>query len=131
MVTQIKKCRISGKELTPIFDLGDLCVTGFYPEITLDAPRGNLQLGIGEESGLVQLCHSVDRDILYREYWYRSGTNATMVRQLREVVDQVSYWVRLNDGDVVLDIGCNDGTLFKHYPKSIKVFKVGIDPAKI
>ena len=125
-----RTCRISGKKLTPIFDLGNLYVTGFYPEITLDAPRGHLQLGIGEESRLVQLCHSVDRDVLYREYWYRSGTNVTMTRQLKEIVDQVSYWVRLNEGDVVLDIGCNDGTLFKHYPKSPKLFKVGIDPAR-
>ena len=123
-------CRISKKELSPIFDLGNLYVTGFYPEITLDAPRGHLQLGIGEESGLAQLCHSIDRDVLYREYWYRSGTNETMTRQLKEVVDQIPYWVKLNKDDVVLDIGCNDGTLLKHYPKSPKLFKVGLDPAK-
>ena len=125
-----RTCRISGKRITPIFDLGNLYVTGYYPDISLDAPRGNLQLGIGEESGLVQLCHTVDRDILYREYWYRSGTNVTMARQLKEITDQVPYWVRLNDGDIVLDIGCNDGTLLKHYPKLPKLFKVGIDPAR-
>jgi len=45
-------------------------------------------------------------------------------------VNQIHYWVRLNKNDVVLDIGCNDGTLLKHYSESPKLFKVGLDPAK-
>ena len=104
-----------GEKITPLFDLGNLYVTGFYNSIETGAPRGKLELGIGAESGLVQLCHSIERDLLYREYWYRSGTNSTMTKQLHEIVDQLQSWVNLSDGDVVLDIGCNDGTLLKQY----------------
>lgn len=123
-------CRISGKPLTIVIDLGNLYLSGFYKEVMPDAPRGPLRLGIGEDSGLLQLCDTVDPDILYRQYWYRSGINATMTGQLKEIVDVIPYWVRLNDGDIVLDIGCNDGTLLRQYPSDRKLFKVGIDPAK-
>jgi len=123
-------CKLSGKPLTEVINLGDLFVSGFYPSIDQNAPRAPLRIGIGEESGLLQLMDSVERPPLYRQYWYRSGTNATMTRQLGDVVAAARTWVRLKDGDVVLDIGCNDGTLLSLLPKDIKLFKVGIDPAE-
>lgn len=123
-------CRISGKPLKQVADFGNLYLSHFYKTKELDAPRGPLRIGIGEESGLLQLMDTVDRDLMYRQYWYLSGTNATMTQQLRDIVSVVPYWVRLNDGDIVLDIGCNDGTLLKQYPATVKLVKVGIDPAK-
>ena len=72
---------------------------------------------------------TVERDSLYRQYWYASGTNATMTRQLADIVAVIPNWVRLRESDVVLDIGCNDGTLLRQYPAETKVVKVGIDPA--
>ncbi|MCR4340412.1 MAG: class I SAM-dependent methyltransferase [Gemmatimonadaceae bacterium] len=123
-------CRISGKPLVPVFDIGNLYVSAFYPAIDPKAPRSPLQLGIGQDSALMQLAHSVEPDSLYRQYWYRSGTNTTMTAQLKDVVNVVRPWTRLRDGDVVLDIGCNDGTLLAHYGDTPKLFKVGIDPAQ-
>jgi hypothetical protein len=123
-------CRISGKKLKSVIDLGNLYVSNFYKDIDKNAPRSSLEIGIGEGSGLVQLMETPDQDFMYRQYWYKSGTNATMIGQLKDIVDVVPRWVRLKDGDTVLDIGCNDGTLISHYPKDIKLTKVGIDPAK-
>ena len=122
-------CRISGGPLTQVADFGNLYVSDFFPDVTPDALRAPLRLALGEDSGLLQLTDTVDRDAMYRQYWYTSGTNATMTRQLADVVGVVPNWVRLRDGDLVLDIGCNDGTLIKQYPSSAKVVKVGIDPA--
>ena len=123
-------CRISSKPLTAVADLGNLYVSNFFKEVTPDAPRAPLRLGMGEESGLLQLYDTINPDILYRQYWYRSGTNATMTRQLKDIVDGALRWVRLEDKDIVLDIGCNDGTLLRQYPQDVNVVKVGIDPAK-
>ena len=123
-------CRVSGKPLIPVIDLGELHVSGFYPTPHCAAPRAPLRLGIGEESGLLQLMDSIERAPLYKTYWYRSGTNSTMKRQLVDVVDNVLQWIRLNDGDVVLDIGCNDGTLLSCYPSNYNLIKAGIDPAE-
>lgn len=123
-------CRLSGKPLTEVINLGDLYVSNFYPAVQPHAPRAPLRLGIGEESGLLQLMDPFDRPALYQQYWYRSGTNATMSRQLNDIVTAFREWVHLKPGDVVLDIGCNDGTLLSHVPPSLGVMRIGIDPAE-
>jgi len=124
------RCRLSGKPLTEVVDLGDLYVSNFYPTVDLDAPRAPLRLGIGEESGLLQLMDPFERPPLYHQYWYRSGTNETMSRQLNDVVTAFREWVHLRPRDIVLDIGCNDGTLLSHVPRSLDVMRIGIDPAE-
>jgi NDP-4-keto-2,6-dideoxyhexose 3-C-methyltransferase len=123
-------CILSGKPLTEVINLGNLYVSNFCSTVEPDAPRAPLRIGIGEESGLLQLMDPCDRPPLYKQYWYRSGTNATMTRQLGEVVAGFREWVRLRPGDTVLDIGCNDGTLLSLLPQNLDLFRVGIDPAE-
>lgn len=126
------RCRLDGDDLETVLDLGAPCVSDFLDSAGAAeaAPRAPLRLGVGRTSGLIQLLDTVPPDSMYRNYWYFSGTNATMTRQLREVVGAVGHWTRLRDDDVVLDIGCNDGTLLRQYPDRPKLVKVGIDPAR-
>jgi hypothetical protein len=123
-------CKLSGKPLTQVIDLGDLYVSNFCKTVDENAPRAPLRIGIGEGSGLLQLMDPVNRPPLYEKYWYRSGTNTTMTRQLGDVVAGVREWVRLRSGDVMLDIGCNDGTLLSQLPQNLDLFRIGIDPAE-
>lgn len=123
-------CRLSGEPLEEVINLGDLCVSDFLPQPVPDAPHGKLRIGMGPKSGLLQLMDAVDRPPLYKHYWYRSGTNETMRRQLKDVLHSVYSWVRFREGDVVLDIGCNDGTLLSLYPSNYKLTRIGIDPAE-
>jgi hypothetical protein len=69
---------------------------------------------------------------MYEHYWYRSGINEMMVENLQSIVAQVLGMVPLRDGDVVVDIGANDGTLLKAYDHySIpRVRTVAFEPAK-
>lgn len=68
-------------------------------------------------------------ELLYTDhYWYRSGTTQTMRNSLAEIVDVARHRADLNTGDMVLDIGSNDGTLLRNYPKD--VITVGVEPAK-
>ena len=46
-----------------------------------------------------------------------------------DIVKIIPFWIKLKKNDVVLDIGCNDGTLLKHYKKLGSFFRIGIDPA--
>ncbi len=78
--------------------------------------------------GLLQMEHTVPPEILYAAYWYRSGTNNTMRNHLKGIVDTVVPIIKKKDA-IVLDIGCNDGTLLNFYPKG--VMKYGIDPSDI
>ena len=81
------------------------------------------------DCGLVQLRHSTPTDILYERYFYRSGINQTMTDNLKEIVEQAILKADVVENDIVLDIGCNDGTLLKNY-QGKKLRTVGIDPAK-
>ena len=91
--------------------------------------KTSLKLSFNEESGLLQLRHTVDPDEMYSQYWYMSGVNDSMKLALKSIVDQALARSRgLEKGDIVLDIASNDGTLLSAYPEGL--FRVGIDPAK-
>lgn len=79
--------------------------------------------------GLLQMEHSVPSEILYAAYWYRSGTNNTMRNHLKEIVDSVASTITNVKHPLVLDIGCNDGTLLNFYPKHF--IKYGCDPSDV
>jgi hypothetical protein len=59
-------------------------------------------------------------------YGYRSGLNTSMVRHLQQKIRTLERLVKLNDTDLVIDIGSNDATSLKAYSGRHK--KIGIDP---
>lgn len=128
--TQIAACRIcQGTALVSTLDLGSQVLASIFPgPDEEDPPTAPLQLDRCTNCGLVQLRHSVKSENLYTYgYGYRSGINQTMTSHLGELVSWASSLARLEPGDVVLDVGCNDGTLLKSYDvKGLRRF--GIDP---
>lgn len=130
VAVRILKCRICNHtELEPLLDLGNQKIAnGFHDcsEAQIGAP---LNLVRCPACGLVQLEHSVDTNLMYKKYWYRSGINQTMRDHLKSAVDKIMSLGVLKDGDIVIDIGCNDGTLLSYYPDN--VVKIGVDPSNI
>jgi hypothetical protein len=122
-------CRISGEPLVPLFDLGSLYMSDFIPrDSSPRIPQVPLKLCLAPESGLVQLAHTAPSDDMYSTYWYRSGTNATMTKELQDIAQSAHKVMRLGEGDIWVDIGCNDGTLLSFIDPSVT--RIGIDPAK-
>ena len=122
------KCRISDSELIEVFNLGELYVSDFIH--TDEEPRAGkeeMKLLLSKESGLLQLEGTVDPSFMYGKYWYRSGINTSMTRELEDIATSAIQSIPTQHGDNFLDIACNDGTLLKFVP-SEKFFKVGIDP---
>ena len=64
-----------------------------------------------------------------RFYWYRSGVTKTMKLGLQNIFRESLRHVKLENNDVVLDIGANDGTLLNYYKKK-KFITIGCEPAK-
>lgn len=126
---EISECRICrGTKLDTLLDLGFQALGGRFPrEGEADPEAAPLVLVRCCDCGLVQLRHSVSPGELYTYgYGYRSGTNATMRAHLAALSQWVQERCPLNAGDLVVDIGCNDGTLLKSY--SIPgLQRVGID----
>src|SRR5215471_3240532 len=128
--TPIERCRISGSpNLITVLQLGNQALTGVFPRSTSEeVTRGPLDLVWCPDSGLLQLRHSYDVNELYGDnYGYRSGLNASMVRHLSQTTQHLQRMRPLNAGDIVLDIGSNDGTTLRSYAVPGLV-KVGMDP---
>ena len=123
-----QKCRLDGSELIEVVNLGNQYFTDFVDDPT-DGIKCPLRMGIGKDSGMVQMFETLNPESMYRKYWYRSGINERMVRDLKNVVESASNFVDVKEGDTVLDIACNDGTLLGFWPKE-GVTRIGIDPAR-
>lgn len=121
------------KDLRFILSLGEQYVTDFVdkPEDTIN--KGPLTLVLCDSSsggcGLLQLKHTFNHDALYKKYWYKSGISISMVSALKEVVESVTSIIKLEENDVVLDIGSNDGTLLKQYGGNL--IKIGFEPSNL
>jgi len=122
IATEIKGCRVCGSgRLDTVIDFGTPYISDFLEPLSTGA-RAPLHAVRCFDCGLVQLLHTVDRDLLYRDhYWYRSGINESMREELRSIVDSVG---QLGWGAHVLDIGANDGTLLSMYPQDVRKWAV-------
>jgi len=115
-----------GKEL---FSLGKLYVSDFIKEG--EEPRAgkhDMTLVFDERYGAVRLKESTPIHSMFGKYWYRSGINTTMRNELKGIVESIEHVHKLKDGDLWLDIACNDGTLLSYVKPGVK--KLGIDPAE-
>jgi hypothetical protein len=79
------------------------------------------------DCGLLQLKETVDRNVLFSEYFYRSSTNPMMAAALRDIADDLQGKADLKPGDAILDVGCNDGTLLSFLPGVYQ--RIGVEPA--
>lgn len=129
-VDTLGRCRIAQSDsLIPVLDLGTQYLTGVSPK-TVDqvVTSGPLGLVWCPDSGLLQLSHSYDLGEMYGEnYGYRSGLNQSMVEHLQNKVRNLLRLRPLSMGDLVVDIGSNDGTLLSAYTTD-GIFRLGIDP---
>jgi NDP-4-keto-2,6-dideoxyhexose 3-C-methyltransferase len=124
-------CRLCGsKNLEDLFSLGEQYVNDFVPKEKIGKGlKAPLDLVICPKCSLLQLRHSAPQELLYsRHYWYRSGVTDTMSRALRDITGQIESISELKSGDVVLDIGANDGTMLATYTVG-GIHRVGCEPA--
>jgi SAM-dependent methyltransferase len=112
-----------------LFSLGDLYVSDFIDKDS-DARAGkhDLTLVIDERYGAARLSKTTPIHSMFGKYWYRSGINSTMKKELNGIVDSIISLQNFKENDLWLDIACNDGTLLSYVPKTFK--KLGIDPAE-
>jgi hypothetical protein len=126
----IGRCRICDSgQFRELFDLGQLHSCGVFPrQSEADPPAAPLNLVQCVVCGLVQLSHDFAGEELFRStYGYRSGLNESMVHHLSRITGAVQRCVALEAGDIVLDIGSNDGTLLSSYDTA-NIVRIGIDP---
>jgi hypothetical protein len=122
-------CRVSGEKLVDLFSLGKLHLSDFIAKSSdPKQEKVELKLCLAPKSGLVQLAHTPPPDAMYRQYWYRAGISDTMRKELEQIATSTMSLANMRPGDVFVDIGCNDGTMFSFVDKDL--IRVGFDPAK-
>lgn len=94
---------------------------------TTSRQKYSLDLILDEEIGAAKLIESAPSDSMWGKYWYRSGINTTMIRDLDNIVKEILSFIEPKQDDIWLDIACNDGTLLSKVPNTY--IKLGIDPA--
>lgn len=131
-MSAIRACRMCGGEgLDEVLSLGSLALSGIFPhdspESVPNAPLDLVRCAQPGGCGLIQLRHSYSPSEMYGpSYGYRSGLNSSMIEHLRHRIESAIDASSLEPGDLVLDIGSNDGTSLSFYPE--RVTRVGIDP---
>ncbi len=136
MATILKECRIcGGEDFETIMSLGHQVMTGTFPksedEDVTGGPVDLIRCSASKGCGLVQLKQSYNLSDMYGlNYGYRSGLNPSMVSHLHSKVDKILSLDILNQGDLIIDIGSNDATTLKRYPRN-NYKLVGIDPTGI
>lgn len=133
--TPISRCRVCGNTaLIPILDLGAHSLTGRFPRPEEGDPlSGPLALMLCDAStgacGTLQLSYDYEQSEMFGDrYGYRSSVTETMQRHLAGKVGALLERAAPQPGDVVLDIGCNDGTLLRRYD-GLGLRRIGIDPS--
>ncbi|HUS65243.1 MAG TPA: methyltransferase domain-containing protein, partial [Kofleriaceae bacterium] len=98
-------------------------------EIERPGPAYPLEVDFCRDCFHLQLAHVVDPRILYQKsYSYVSGTSPVFVQHLRDYAAGAVRAHRLAPGDLVVDIGSNDGTCLSFFQQAgMRV--LGVDPA--
>ena len=134
----LNSCKVCGsKDLTEVLALNEQYLSPTFVKTNKDnylaKIKSPLTLVICDKKknkkncGLLQLKEITEPDLLYKKYFYRTATNDTMRKDLRELVDQVLDIVKPATDDFIVDIGSNDCTMLNFYDKKYNL--VGFEPA--
>jgi len=129
-IEAVKECRACySDKLSPILSLGNQYVTNFINSEDEQGERIPLDLVLCGNCSLLQLRHNTPPQLTWNDqYWYKSGISSTIVADLNDISKKAQAIRKLNGGDIIVDIGCNDGTLLDSYASSIK--RIGFEPSK-
>ena len=131
------ECRIcKNKDLVSVLDLGNQCLSGVFPEKdSPDPSKSPLELIKCNNSnndnfcGLLQLKETANLEEMYGStYGYYSSISPSMVSHLKEKADGLIKFTKPKENEIILDIGCNDGTMLNLF-KDSGMKRIGMDPS--
>jgi regulator of replication initiation timing len=130
---EIKHCQICGnKKIKTILNLGSQPLAddlrSIYKKVskTFNYP---IIIGFCNKCTLLQNNFIVDEKKLYKKnYHYRPGITKDVLKNFKFMSNKLKNLYNLNSSSVVVDIGCNDGSLLNEFKKNKIKNIIGIDP---
>lgn len=97
------------------------------PETKNDEPLFPISMMVCEDCWQVQIAEFPDQEFLFTDHPYVTGVNVPIVQHFERLADKVVKKLDLQPNSLVMDIGCNDGTLLRAFKeKGMRV--LGVDP---
>jgi len=123
-------CGSSGVE--EFLNLGETALANRFltqEELKEPEPSYPLRVGFCRTCAHVQLTERVPPSAMFTEYLYISSASDALKAHLWDLSDVVVSRLGLSAQDLVMDIGCNDGTLLAGFQRhGVRV--LGVDPAE-
>jgi SAM-dependent methyltransferase len=130
--TKPVRCLVCGIETVEQFlDLGHTALANKFltqEELSIPEPTYPLRVGFCRTCGHVQLTERVSPSAMFEDYLYISSASDTLKAHLYDLSDLLVERYQLGTKDLVIDIGCNDGTLLSGFQRH-GVKTLGVDPA--
>jgi hypothetical protein len=125
-------CRISGSpHLEEVIDLGKQPLANSLKTSPEEKEKiYPLSASFCSDTGLLQLDQTVDRTILFSEYYWVTGTSRGAQDWAGRFVRQAVEAASLNVNDLIIEIASNDGTFLRRFFDSGYRNILGIEPAK-
>jgi SAM-dependent methyltransferase len=126
------RCIVCDQEKVEQFlDLGSTALANKFlseEELSAQEEKYPLRVGFCHHCGHVQLTEAVPPSAMFEDYLYVSSASDTLSAHLFDLSDVVVERRGLGPSDLVIDIGCNDGTLLQGFRRH-GVRTLGVDPA--
>jgi hypothetical protein len=130
--TKNSTCRYCGStKLTQFLSLGDQPPSNsfIHPDEIANEKKYPLDVYLCESCYLVQLIDVVPAEMIFDDYLYLSSSSKALKKHYAELAHYLTERFKLQKGDNVVDIGCNDGILLHGYDATLK--RIGIEPSKV
>lgn len=131
-VKKIDFCRLcKSKKLKKILDFGKTPpANSFLKKSQLKDREDYFPLAVNfcTDCSQLQLSHVVSPEILFRNYVWVSSTSPVTVAHFEEYAKSVFEKIKLKRGNLVVEMGSNDGVLLKPF-KKLGARVLGVDPA--
>lgn len=116
---EVTNCPITNdSEKFTYIDLGEMPLVNNLSdtkEDSFNSPKYKLAVQYFTKSKLSCLTENVDPNLMFSQYSYKSGVVKAYADHCKEMFWFVDHYTFLKEGDNVLDIGGNDGTLLKSF----------------
>jgi len=118
-------CTFCGKESTEFMDYGEVSLAGGFlkPDQFENEKKYPLKLYFCEHCYAVEVGEKIDPDILFKDYFYHSSEISSLNEHFKNYAKQLMYDY---NPESVLEIGCNDGVMLRHFNIERKI---GVDPS--
>jgi SAM-dependent methyltransferase len=127
-----KNCMVcDGENLYKFIDLGRQPNGNNFlmPDELSDEPFFDLSMMVCEDCWHVQISKFPSPEFMFSNHPYITGVNTPVVRHFEALSQHIVKKLNLKKDDLVIDIGCNDGTFLKFFSEAGQQV-LGVDPGE-